>query len=95
MRIGGKMNITEGVGVYFASSSLSSGLIGYRVVMEPSTVRVQDAFEKDVTSSLPYMEVESEEVFEVTGVMMDGERILLPKKGEGGQLEEIDVLIMG
>jgi hypothetical protein len=73
----------------------SSELIGYRVVMEPSTVPVQDAFEKDVISSLPYMEVESEEMFEVTGVMMDGERILLPKKGEGGQLAEIDVLIMG
>jgi hypothetical protein len=52
--------------------------------MEPSTISVHNAFENDVISFLPFMEVEREVGMQgiVTGVMMDDKRILLLKEGE-------------
>lgn len=48
-----------------------------RVVTEPSTTAVRGVFRHDIISSLPYVEVISEDKFEVTDVMMDDCRLLL------------------
>ncbi|KAG5641133.1 hypothetical protein DXG03_005947 [Asterophora parasitica] len=50
-----------------------------RVVTSPTTTNVRGVFRQDVTSWLPYMEVISENLFEVTDVMMDDSRMLLLK----------------
>ncbi|KAF5378835.1 hypothetical protein D9615_006966 [Tricholomella constricta] len=50
-----------------------------RVITEPTVTNVRGVFREDVTSWLPYMEVVSEEIFEVTDVMMDDSRLLLLK----------------
>ncbi|GLB42377.1 hypothetical protein LshimejAT787_1103920 [Lyophyllum shimeji] len=65
-----------------------------RVVTEPSTTKVRGVFKHDVTSCLPYVEVVSQEMFEVTDVMMDDCRLLLLKRGENGRLKRMDVLTM-
>lgn len=52
-----------------------------RVVHEPSIIPARDAFAYDVVSTLPYREIESEELFSVTDVMMDDCRVLLLKVG--------------
>lgn len=49
------------------------------LVTSPSTTPVKGVFEHDIVSSLPYVEVVSEELFDVTDVMMDDSRILLLK----------------
>ncbi|KAF8069174.1 hypothetical protein FPV67DRAFT_1625361 [Lyophyllum atratum] len=54
-----------------------------RVVTEPSTTNVWGVFQYDVESWLPYVECVSEEVFEVTDVMMDDCRVLLLKVSWG------------
>jgi hypothetical protein len=48
-----------------------------RVVVEPSKTDVKGVFKEDITSWLPYVEVVSEQTFEVTDVMMDDCRLLL------------------
>lgn len=48
-----------------------------RVVVEPSKTNVKGVFKEDITSWLPYVEVISEQTFEVTDVMMDDCRLLL------------------
>ena len=48
-----------------------------RVVTDPSTTLVKGVFKHDIVSCLPYVEVVSEEMFEVTDVMMDDCRLLL------------------
>ncbi|KAF9568720.1 hypothetical protein CPC08DRAFT_746151 [Agrocybe pediades] len=65
-----------------------------RLVNTPSTLSVNGVFEHDIVSSLPYVEVVSEEMFEVTDVMMDDSRLLLLKRGDSGRLERLDVLVM-
>lgn len=50
-----------------------------QVVQEPSMIPARDAFAYDVVSTLPYREIESEESFPVTDVMMDDCRVLLLK----------------
>ncbi len=50
-----------------------------RLVTRPSTTHVKGVFTKDIVSSLPYMEIISQEKFEVTDVMMDDCRLLLLK----------------
>ena len=50
-----------------------------RLVTAPSTTPVKGVFEHDIVSSLPYMEVTSQDTFEVTDVMMDDARLLLLK----------------
>ncbi|KAH9478417.1 hypothetical protein JR316_0008872 [Psilocybe cubensis] len=65
-----------------------------RLVVEPSTTPVKGVFKQDIVSSLPYMEVVSEEAFEVTDVMMDDCRLLLLKRGDAGKLKKVDVLMM-
>ncbi|KAF8879650.1 hypothetical protein CPB84DRAFT_1817387 [Gymnopilus junonius] len=65
-----------------------------RLVVEPSTTDVKGVFKNDIVSSLPYMEIISEEAFEVTDVMMDDCRLLLLKRGESGKLKQVDVLMM-
>ena len=50
-----------------------------RLVTESSTTSVKGVFKHDIESSLPYMEVVSEDTFEVTDVMMDDCRLLLLK----------------
>jgi hypothetical protein len=47
------------------------------VVTEQSTIEVTGIFKHDIASWLPYVEVVSEELFEVTDVMMDDCRLLL------------------
>lgn len=51
------------------------------VVTERSTMDVKGIFKHDITSWLPYVEVVSEEMFEVTDVMMDDCRLLLLRVG--------------
>ena len=51
------------------------------VVTERSTMHVKGIFKYDITSWLPYVEVVSEEMFEVTDVMMDDCRLLLLRVG--------------
>jgi hypothetical protein len=51
------------------------------VVTERSTMDVKGIFKHDITSWLPYVEVVSEETFEVTDVMMDDCRLLLLRVG--------------
>lgn len=51
------------------------------VVTEWSTIDVKGIFKHDITSCLPYVEVVSEEMFEVTDVMMDDCRLLLLRVG--------------
>ena len=48
-----------------------------RVVTDSSTTLVKGVFKHDIVSCLPYVEVVSEEMFEVTDVMMDDCRLLL------------------
>jgi len=48
-----------------------------RAVTDPSTTLVKGVFKHDIVSCLPYVEVVSEEMFEVTDVMMDDCRLLL------------------
>lgn len=48
-----------------------------RLVTETSKTSVKGVFTRDIESSLPYMEVVSEDTFEVTDVMMDDCRLLL------------------
>ena len=50
-----------------------------RLVTESSKTSVKGVFTRDIESSLPYMEVVSEDSFEVTDVMMDDCRLLLLK----------------
>ena len=52
-----------------------------RLVTESSKTFVKGVFTRDIESSLPYMEVVSEDTFEVTDVMMDDCRLLLLKVG--------------
>lgn len=48
-----------------------------RLVTETSKTSAKGVFTRDIESSLPYMEVISEDTFEVTDVMMDDCRLLL------------------
>jgi len=64
------------------------------VITERSTIEVAGIFKHDITSWLPYVEVVSEELFEVTDVMMDDCRLLLLRRGRGGRLRRVDVLTM-
>jgi hypothetical protein len=48
-----------------------------RLVTETSKTSAKGVFTRDIESSLPYMEVVSEDTFEVTDVMMDDCRLLL------------------
>ncbi|KAF9051850.1 hypothetical protein BJ165DRAFT_921017 [Panaeolus papilionaceus] len=50
-----------------------------RLVTEPSTTPVKGVFTHDIVSSLPYVEMVSEDTFEMTDVMMDDCRLLLLK----------------
>jgi hypothetical protein len=50
-----------------------------RLITEPSTTPVKGVFTQDIVSCLPYTEVMSEEMYEVTDVMMDDSRLLLLK----------------
>ncbi|KAF8155720.1 hypothetical protein B0H34DRAFT_783484 [Crassisporium funariophilum] len=65
-----------------------------RLVTEPSTTPVKGVFTCDIVSSLPYMEVVSQDTFEVTDVMMDDCRLLLLKRGQAGKLKRVEVLMM-
>jgi hypothetical protein len=65
-----------------------------RLVTAPSTTPVKGVFVHDIVSSLPYMEVISQDTFEVTDVMMDDARLLLLKRGLAGKLKRVDVLMM-
>jgi len=65
-----------------------------RLVTESSKTCVKGVFTRDIESSLPYMEVVSEDTFEVTDVMMDDCRLLLLKRGQGGKLKRVEVLMM-
>ncbi|PPR01998.1 hypothetical protein CVT24_011121 [Panaeolus cyanescens] len=65
-----------------------------RLVTEPSTTPVKGVFTHDIVSSLPYVEVVSEDTFEMTDVMMDDCRLLLLKRGPAGKLKGVDVLMM-
>lgn len=50
-----------------------------RLVTEPSRIPAKGVFENDVVSYLPYHEVISRDIFNVTDVMLDESRILLLK----------------
>lgn len=50
-----------------------------RLITKPSTTPVKGVFTQDIVSWLPYTEVISEEMYEVTDVMMDDSRLLLLK----------------
>ena len=50
-----------------------------RLVTAPTTTPVKGVFQHDIVSWLPYMEVMSQDTFEVTDVMMDDARLLLLK----------------
>jgi hypothetical protein len=52
-----------------------------RLVTETSKTSAKGVFTRDIESSLPYMEVVSEDTFDVTDVMMDDCRLLLLKVG--------------
>ena len=52
-----------------------------RLVTETSRTSAKGVFTRDIESSLPYMEVVSEDTFEVTDVMMDDCRLLLLEVG--------------
>ena len=52
-----------------------------RLVTETSKTSAKGVFTRDIESSLPYMEVVSEDTFEVTDVMMDDCRLLLLEVG--------------
>jgi hypothetical protein len=52
-----------------------------RLVTESSRTSAKGVFTRDIESSLPYMEVISEDTFEVTDVMMDDCRLLLLEVG--------------
>ena len=52
-----------------------------RLVTETSKMSAKGVFARDIESSLPYMEVVSEDTFDVTDVMMDDCRLLLLKVG--------------
>ncbi|KAI5829251.1 hypothetical protein K523DRAFT_416895 [Schizophyllum commune Tattone D] len=69
-----------------------------RVVKDPSYTSSRGVFREDVRSELPYVEVISEEAFDVTDVMMDDCRILLltiqGQRGGLNKLKGIDVLTM-
>ncbi|KAF5310812.1 hypothetical protein D9619_007814 [Psilocybe cf. subviscida] len=65
-----------------------------RLVTESSLTSSKGVFQRDILSSLPYMEVISREMFKVTDVMMDDCRMLLLKRGLSGKLERVDVLMM-
>ncbi|KAF8955319.1 hypothetical protein BDZ97DRAFT_1709646 [Flammula alnicola] len=65
-----------------------------RLVTDPTTTPVKGVFTKDIVSSLPYMEIVSREMFEVTDVMMDDCRLLLLKRGQSGKLKRVEVLTM-
>ncbi|KAF8802264.1 hypothetical protein BYT27DRAFT_7244898 [Phlegmacium glaucopus] len=65
-----------------------------RLVTETSKTSVKGVFTRDIESSLPYMEVISEDAFEVTDVMMDDCRLLLLQRGQGGKLNRVEVLMM-
>ncbi|KAL1741933.1 hypothetical protein HDZ31DRAFT_44378 [Schizophyllum fasciatum] len=69
-----------------------------RVVTGPSITTSRGVFREDLVSELPYVEVISEEAFDVTDVMMDDCRILLltiqGQRGGLNKLKGIDVLTM-
>ncbi|KAF5389634.1 hypothetical protein D9757_004154 [Collybiopsis confluens] len=68
---------------------------GYRrVVTTPSKTNARGVFRKNIISCLPYVEVISEDVFNVNEVMMDDCRLLLVKRGRGRKLKSIDILSM-
>lgn len=50
-----------------------------RLISDTTTLKTRGVFEHDIVSSLPYVEVVSEETFEVTDVMMDECRVVLLK----------------
>jgi hypothetical protein len=58
-----------------------------RLVTETSKTSAKGVFTRDIESSLPYMEVVSEDTFEVTDVMMDDCRLLLLEVGSFFLLE--------
>ncbi|KJA25538.1 hypothetical protein HYPSUDRAFT_37528 [Hypholoma sublateritium FD-334 SS-4] len=64
------------------------------LVTEPSTMHVKGVFTKDIVSALPYMEIISKDMFEVTDVMMDDCRLLLLQRGEAGKLKRVEVLML-
>ncbi|TFK73531.1 hypothetical protein BDN72DRAFT_834674 [Pluteus cervinus] len=65
-----------------------------RVVVGPSVTPTHGVFQEDIVSSLPYTEVSTKEVFDITDVMMDDCRLLLLKRGNLGRLKTVDVLTM-
>jgi hypothetical protein len=65
-----------------------------RVVTGPSKTNVRGVFRKNIISCLPYVEVISDEAFNVNEVMMDDCRLLLAKRGKGRKLKSINVLTM-
>ncbi|KAK2461260.1 hypothetical protein APHAL10511_006787 [Amanita phalloides] len=65
-----------------------------RVVTQPSITPAHGVYKEDIKSWLPYVEVLSEEKFDVTDVMLDDRRLLLLKRRSRGLSIGIDVLMM-
>ncbi|KIK68585.1 hypothetical protein GYMLUDRAFT_36043 [Collybiopsis luxurians FD-317 M1] len=68
---------------------------GYRrVVTTASKTNARGVFRKNIISCLPYVEVISEEAFNVNEVMIDDSRLLLLRRGRRRKLKSIDILSM-
>ncbi|KAF9269618.1 hypothetical protein L218DRAFT_953244 [Marasmius fiardii PR-910] len=71
--------------------TLDNGLT-YRVITKASVTKGEDVFREDIVSSLPYVEVTSNEQFDASDVMVDDERLLIIKRGRRGGLKSVQVL---
>ncbi|CAE7201387.1 unnamed protein product [Rhizoctonia solani] len=63
-----------------------------RVVDGPSVLRAGNYWESDVVSCLPYREVVTREEMLLSGVMIDGERVLGMRSDERGNVSEMHVM---
>ncbi|CUA77276.1 glycosyl transferase family protein [Rhizoctonia solani] len=63
-----------------------------RVVDGPSTLKAGNYWESDVVSCLPYREVVTREEMLLSGVMIDGERVLGMRSDERGNVSEMYVM---
>ncbi|KAJ1301918.1 hypothetical protein OPQ81_000757 [Rhizoctonia solani] len=63
-----------------------------RVVDGPSILRAGNYWESDVVSCLPYREVVTREELLLSGVMIDGERVLGMRSDERGNVSEMHVM---
>ncbi|CAE6488553.1 unnamed protein product [Rhizoctonia solani] len=63
-----------------------------RIVDEPSVLKASNYWESDVVSCLPYREVVTREELLLSGVMIDGERVLGMQSDERGNVSAMHVM---